>query len=181
MTWAIHVHRGGFEARNERTGEVHNFTTKAAAQKFKRTHDKRGGEQTRMFEGPKQAMLLNPRDSKGRFVKRTRRNLDAFLGDDGQIHPIRGSSGYSSAVEREHKRNRVRGTRTAAATRRRASSTPSGGRKPARVPGRAAALRKKLGIGVTAVQRSRAAKPGSAARNKRTEHLSATEKRAFYR
>ncbi len=38
--------------------------------------------------------VSNPRDSKGRFKRKTRRNMEAFV-KNGVVHPIRGSEGYS--------------------------------------------------------------------------------------
>ena len=49
-----------------------------------------------------------PRDSKGRFVKRTRRNLDAFTDSQGRVHPIRGSKGYEGGRTGERATSEIR-------------------------------------------------------------------------
>lgn len=112
-----------------------------------------------------------------------RRNIEAFVGDDGQVHPIRASAGYSTVIEREHKRLRVSGTRTAAATKRRASRTPSGGVRKPRVAGATAALHKRLGMHKTPHAAESGYRPTekTALRRKASERLSAAEKRAFFK
>ena len=137
MAWRVAEQAGLHTARNERTGEIFTFTSKAAASKFVKAHEKHGGEQVRMWEGPKQALLFNP-------------GLDGFIDNAGVFHPIRASAGYSTAIERSYKRagtaRRAGSSQRQVSMTRKASTVGAQGVRKARVPGAAAALRRKLGL-----------------------------------
>lgn len=44
------------------------------------------------------AKVRRPRDSKGRFAKQTRRNVDFRTAPSGKVYPLRISAGYNEAV-----------------------------------------------------------------------------------